>query len=489
MKSTSTSFGDRVSGLAQSIRTRRATRVPTPPTQVADQAAQRILVALVFPSILMPLVSSMIRVALPVIRTDFGIQADMTAWVDTAFTLPFMILMPVYGRLSDGVGRRRLILAGIIIYTLGTAVTVVATSLTWIMMGRAIQGVGSAGMMPLGMALISSVFPAQERGKALGSWSQVGPTVGFFAPLAAGFLVQSWGWRAAFVPPLFFGVLAFFFVRQLVPSGLSNIRQRFWRSFDWVGVGLLAVTITSLLFFLSSRPITGVAPLQDWRLFISTGLFALIFLWWERRHHNAFIQLAIFRNRLFSLASLCAGVRMFTMSGASFLTPLYLVDIHGFTPVQLGPMLMVMPGAMAVMVRFGGQIADRWGSRWPVICGLLVQGIVMVLFTHVPETASIWIIISLLAGHGLGVGLMLAALHRAALGEISEKDMGAAAGLYSMIRFIGAACGTALAGVLLQQSLDLSLPPIVAYQNTFWFIAGSALVGLVMAMMLREKKI
>ena len=465
----------------------RAEMAATDEAHLSPQAAQRLLYALMFPSMLMPLISSMTRVALPIIRDDFQIQADMTAWVSTSFTLPFMILMPVYGRLSDGVGKRRLILAGIVIFTLGTVLTVTATTLAWVMVGRAIQGIGSAGFTPLGMALLSTVFPKDERGKALGTWSAVGPATAFISPLVAGFIIAAWGWRAAFAPGIILGVLTLFVVRQYVPAGLSTIRPRFWRNFDWIGAALLAVTITFFLFYLSSRPITGVAALHDWRLLAVMLLAFGLFLWWEQRRHTPFVKLGIFANRLFSLACLCAALRMFTMAGSSFLIPLYLVDIHGFNPTRLGFMLMIMPAGMSIMVRFGGQIADRWGSRLPVMIGLVVQGMVMILFAWTPETASLWMVGGLLAVHGLGVGLMLAALHRAAMGHMPEGEMGSAAGLYSMIRFIGMATGTAIAGVLLQLDLDQGLATILAYQNTFIFFVGSAIAGLVVASGLRER--
>ena len=106
---------------------------------LSKAAATRILYSLMVPTMMMPLLSSMSRVALPIVRNDFQIAADMTAWVDAIFTLPFMFLMPVYGRLSDGVGRRRLILAGIVIFAIGTTMTVTAANLAWLMAGRAIR--------------------------------------------------------------------------------------------------------------------------------------------------------------------------------------------------------------------------------------------------------------------------------------------------------------------------------------------------------------
>lgn len=452
-------------------------------TSLSPQATQRILIALMFPSMLMPIASSMSRVALPTIRDAFSISADMTAWVSTSYTLPFMILMPVYGRLSDGVGRRRLLLAGMLIFTLGTAITVSTTELAWLMVGRAIQGIGTAGITPLGMAIISTIFRNEERGKALGTWSSIGPVAAAVAPPTAGMLIAWGGWRLAFAPPLLLAVLALVVVAKVVPAGLSTIQPEFWRRFDWIGVALLAGAISCFLFYLSSRPITGVDPLQDWRLLGVAILCMVSFLWWERRHPNPFVVLGIFGNRMFSVASGSAFLRMMTMAGGSFLIPLFLVDIYQMSPSTMGFMLMIMPGAMMFMVRFGGQLADRFGSRRPVMIGFTAQLSVMLLFSQVPANAPLWLVGTFLALHGLGVGLMLAALHQASIQDVSEQEVGVAAGLYSMIRFLGMATGTALSGVLLQSYFDQSLPILEAYQATFLVFAGSAILGLGVALM------
>ena len=448
---------------------------------VSPEAAKRILISLLFPSMIMPLTSSMSRVALPIIRDDFQIQADMTAWVSAVFTLPFMILMPLYGRLGDGVGKRRLILAGIFIFSVGTAITLASTSLGWLMAGRAIQGVGASGFMPLGMSIITTIFHPRKRGKALGNWSSVGPTTGFVGPMLAGLLAAWWGWRGTFAPPLLIGLIAFVVVYKGIPTGLSVIRPNFVRTFDWIGVVWLAAGLTSLVFYLSSRPITGVAPLQDWRLFILTVFLLVSFWWWERRQSNPFIPFNIFGHPMFSRGAFCASMRMVTMGGLSFLVPLYLVDVHSVGSVQLGMLLIVNSGAMALMVRFGGGMSDRWGNRWLVIAGLSAQGVVMIIFWLLPGTVSVWFPVLALTLHGLGVGTMLASLHHAVLKNVPEAEMGATAGLYSMLRFIGVVIGTALAGVILQYFLDQGLLTLSAYQNTFLFYLLFAILGVVMA--------
>jgi MFS family permease len=343
-------------------------------------------------------------------------------------------------------------------------------------------------MMPLAMAMISTIFPPTERGKALGTWSSVGPTTAFVGPLLAGFLVDHYGWRAAFAPPLLIGVIALVVVYKNVPAGLSKIEPGFLRSFDWLGVALLAGATTTLLFFLSSRPITGVAPLQDWRLGGTMALLFLLFWLWERRQRTPFVDLTLFQNRMFNLGSICGSLRMVIMAGQGFLIALYLVDVHGVSAANLGTMTMVSAGSMALIVRFGGQMADRWGSRWPTVLGIGGQGLVMVAFALLPASTSLWTIALLLAFYGQAAGFVLAALHRAAIGNISHAQMGAATGLYSMIRFAGAMIGTALCGVILQHYLDQGLAVIEAYQRAFLFLAAAALVGSLLGFTLGEPK-
>ena len=425
----------------------------------------------------MPLIQSITWVALPVIRDEFQIQADMTAWVATVFTLPYIILSPLYGRLSDGLGKRRLVLAGCLIFSLGTAITIFGPGLGWLMLGRAIQGVGTAGMMPLAMAFILDIFSVRTRGRALGLWSSVGPTTTIFGPLLAGFLVEGWGWRVAIAPPLLVGLIAFAVVYRWIPAGLSTIQPGFLRSFDWAGVGLLAGSLTMFLFYLSSRPITGISPLKDLRLLGVTVALTGLFLWWERRRNDPFVNLNIFRNRNFNMATFSAAMRLFCLAGMNFLIPLYLADVRQLNPGLIGTLSMVPQAAMAVIVFWGGQVSDRMGSRWPAAVGLGLQTVTAVLFFSLPDTVPIWLLVGGLVLNGLGGGLSLASLHRAALEHIPAPQMGAAAGLYSMLRFFGGVIGTALAGVILQAYFNLSLPTLQAYQNTFLIFVGSGLLG------------
>ena len=451
---------------------------------------QQLLHSLLVPAIIMPLSGWMFSVSLPTIRDDFGIAADLAAWIATAFTLPFMILMPVYGRVSDGLGKRRLLLLGIITFALGSLLATLSTNLTSLILGRIIQGLGAAGLVPLSLALISEAFAPRERGKAMGLWSTIGPLTGVIGPVLAGFIVTAWGWRAAFVPAMLIALISLLVVYLIIPATTRQIRFSFFATFDWIGVGLLSTTLIFFLFYLSSRPITGQPPLQDWRLLGLTALSVVAFIHYENKKPDPFIKLHILQNRSLVIGSLCASLRMMALSGGlGFIMPLYLADIIQLGPTRSGFFLMANPATMVVFVRLGGSISDRFGSRFIAMTGFSIISSVMFALSQLPSTVPSALLIMLFICFGIGAGLMLAALHRAALNDIPEADLGTSSGIYSMIRFMGSALGAALGGILLQYYLDQNpVNQLAAYRHVFQWFIGFALLGIVTASFLPKTK-
>jgi MFS family permease len=308
-------------------------------------------------------------------------------------------------------------------------------------------------------------------------------------PLLAGVLIDTWGWRTIFIPALAAALLAAFVVRRCIPDAVENVPSRpdFLNSFDWAGVVLLSAAATSILLYVSSRLVTGVPALRDWRLLALACLSATSFVFWEKRQANPFIALGILRLGSLARASLCASVRMVGMSSMSFLLPLYLADIQNLSASWIGPIFLLHSGSLLVTMRLGGQLADRWGSRRPVALGMSMQVAGMVYFAFLPSTAVLPMVVLGLVTHSLGAGLAQAALHRAAMGGVPQAQTGMAAGVYSMLRFSGTVLGPAVEGVLLQAGLDRGLPTITAYQHVYSFVAGVGLLGVLVALTLREQ--
>lgn len=446
-----------------------------------------ILLGLMAPTVTNGMNHHMFSVALPAIRSDFALSPDTVAWVSMVYSLPFMALMPLYGRLGDGLGKKRLLIFGMSAVLLGTVIILTSTSLPTLMIGRVFQGLGGAGLNVLCIAIIAQLIAPGERGKMLGTWNSAMPLVGFIAPFLAGLLIDNYSWRAIFPLVLVAGIGALMLVRRNIPELSGNAPPGFLRSFDWPGVVSLTLALILFFVFTSSRPITGVEPLRDMRLLAAFVAVLAWFVWWEFHHHDPYVNLKIFRNRSFTLASLIAGLRMLLMTSVSFLMPLYLSDISQRSASVMGLMLALQAGALFMTSRYGGQLADKWGSRRPILISLTGQVLVMLLMAQLPANAPLWIIAIAVAFQGLSVGLSLAPLHRGALQGFDGPQTGTAAGVYSMIRFAGIVLGTSLAGVLLQLRLDGSTPVLDAYQSVFWMYTLAALLALGLAFMLKAE--
>lgn len=431
---------------------------------------------------------TMFGVALPAIRDSFQIEADTAAWLVTAYTLPFVMFMPLYGRLGDGLGKRRLFSIGIILFFIGTVCCLIADSLAFLILGRVIQGIGTAGVNPLCIAIIAELFPDRDRGRALATWSSTGPATGMIAPFAGGLLVDQFGWQSMFWTGIFAAVVAMWVVRRRVPKLAPKSQPGFLRNFDWIGMALLSGAIVMLVAYLSSRSLTGVEPLQDWRLALATVVFTLGFWGWERRHSHPLVPLSLFAVPNFSRSSLAAGLRMILMSSEGFLIPLYLTDIYGVSSTQIGMLITLQAGALLLNVRFGGQLADRWSRRWPVMIGFATQALIMVYFANLPATLPLWGPALGIAIHGGAAGLSLAVLHRLAMDNVPAHQSGAAAGLYSMMRFFGSIIGATIGGVVLQQALEYFPNPLSAYHIAFWCWAAVAALAVVVILPVREVK-
>ena len=419
----------------------------------------------------------MFGVALPSIRDYFGIHADAVALLVTAYMLPFVLFTPVYGQLGDSLGKRRLFSVGIVVFSAGTVICLLSPTLIFLYAGRILQGVGTAGVNPLCIAIITDLFPPGEQGKALGTWSSTGPATTMVAPLIGGFLIDRWGWHSIFVPGIMASVVALYVVRGRVPSMRPPAQPGFLRRFDWLGLILLSGAIVSFVAYFSSRAITGVEPLRDWRMLTLAVVFTATFLLREQRTVKPLVPLRLYRYRGFGRASIVAGMRMFLMSSIGMLIPLYLVDVHGLRAARVGLFISFMAASLLLTVRYGGRLADRWSRRMPVAVGLSMQTVAISTIALLPETAPVWVIPPVLVVYGLGAGLSLAVLHGLAMSHIPHKESGTAAGLYSMGRFFGSIVGLTVIGVFLQQIL-LNRTTIAAYQMTFWFVAAIAALAV-----------
>lgn len=466
--------------------TRWCSRAVKLPTESAVHNNRMTLAALALIHVAIVLNMFMCGMALPYIRTSFDLQADTAAWVITIYMLPYLVVMPLYGRLGDRLGKWRVFAVCLVVFLLGTTINLLSKSLPWLLLGRAVQGIGAGGQVPLSIAMISEVFPTNQRGRALGAWNSAGPITGIVGTLAAGVLIDAAGWRLIFAPVLLMGLIALFLMWKLTPAASRGAQPQSLSTFDWGGAALLGGALAVVLLYVSSESVTGVRPLRDWRLASATLVAFGSFVLWEKRQAHPFVNLDMFSRKPLVRASFCAAMRMFTMDGLTFLMPLFLTDVRGFRATSTGLMLIAFYVGLVPTMHLGGRLADRWGVRWPLIAGMALQLATVVFFALLGRESALVLTVIGLGAHGLGAGLAQPALHRKALEGLPSNQMGMAAGLYSMIRFCGTLFGAATAGVVLQQGLERGLGPVSAYHVSFWFAAALGSLGVIVALTVRN---
>ncbi len=464
--------------------------ISTLPTPAAlTVGLKRILLGLMIPSAIMVLNGAMFSVALPTMRDEFRVEPDLAAWLVTSYTLPFVIFTPLYGRLGDSLGKRRMLLVGMIVYVIGVILSLLALDQRMIALGRVAQGIGTAGVNPLSIALISEMAPPEQRGRALGTWSSTGPAIATLAPFLSGFLVAQFGWRANFVMLLLAAALAFWLMWQHLPRSAQLFEPTLLLHFDWIGFLLLASSCTSFVFYLSSRPITGVEPLLDWRLLLGALIFFAGFYFWELHFHSPLLDFSLFSRRNFGMASVCALLRMILMNSCDFLLPLYFTDIHRIGPSALGVILALYSSALLTTTQLAGKGSDKGTGRWFILGGLSLQSGMLLTLAFLPATTSALLAVAVTFALGMGAGLSLAVLSNVAMSDVPREQAGAGAGLFSMIRFSGSMVGSTLAGVLLRNSLGTTAAPIHAYQIVFGCAAAVAAIGALLSLRLKPNRV
>ncbi len=452
--------------------------------QQRDQSTEksgnnRIIAGLMVPFVSLVIHLSMFTVAVPAIRADFSLPADTTSWMLLVYTIPYILFMPLYGRLGDRLGRRRLLLFGIGLYSAGTVLCIVAPGLGVFITGRVVQAAGGASVNPLSLSIIATHFSAQRRGQAMGTWNSAGPFTGMIGPALGGIIVEQLGWRSIYFPVAVVVVVAAVLIVFLVPADkqkLSGVRATL-RTFDWMGLFLTAGMLVLFVFYVSSRPLTGRMPFTDWRLLVGFLAFGFVWFFWERSRRTPFVGIKYYAKRSFALASACVSLRMFFLGGTNFLVPLLGTDVYGLAASRTGLLITLQSFALMVTMSLGGKLADGWSRRYPVMIGLFGQTASYFFFALVPPVSTISLITPVFL-QGAFAGLSLGSLHHTAMHEVPSKDLGAGAGTYSMTRFFGVIFGTSLAGIILENGLQADISLAAAYQQTFLVIA---IVGIVVS--------
>ena len=383
-------------------------------------------------SFLTPFTSSSVNIALPSIGKRFSLDAVTLSWVATAYLLAAAVFLVPFGRFADIFGRKLIFRTGIIIDAIGSILCAVAGSGIWLIVFRALQGLGGAMIFGTGVAIVTSVFPPKERGRALGinvAATYTGLSVG---PLAGGLFTQYLGWQGIFFFNAFLGLIITAFAFWKLKGEWADARGE---KFDLPGALIYSVSLVAIIYAFSVFP----ALWGLWLVLVGVGA-AVIFVRWEMKQKHPVLKIELFRNNIvFAFSNLAALINYSATFAVSFLLSLYLQYIKGFTPEKAGLILIAQPVMMAVFSPIAGILSDRVEPLIVASIGmtLTTAGLVMLIFVN--NSASIVYIIASLIVLGFGFGFFSSPNTNAVMGSVERKFYGVASGMLGTMRLTGQA--------------------------------------------------
>lgn len=426
-----------------------------------------VLVASVLGSSLAFLLGSVVNVALPAMQRALGASAAEMQWVPNAFLLTLGAMVLLGGAAGDRYGRRRMFLWGIGVFAAATLACALAPSAPALIAARALAGIGAAFLVPNSLALISSVFPKAERGRAIGTWASFSALTTAFGPAIGGLLADRLGWRSVFAVVLPLAVAAFWIGMRRVPETRETSRD----PLDLVGAVLATLALAATIWGLIAAGGRGMGDLRVITTLSAGGLLSAVFLVHERRTRAPMLPLGLFASWTFTGANLMTFFLYFALSGALFLLPFLMVDGLGYSSSAAGAAFLPMTLSMAILSRWSGSLADRFGPRLSLTAGPGLVAVGCALLAWQASNGSYWS--SLFPGLlvlGLGMTAAVAPLTTVVLAAVDDHRAGiassvnnAAARLAALVAIaaLGSFAVTHFHGVLAEQLEARSLPASV----------------------------
>jgi EmrB/QacA subfamily drug resistance transporter len=403
-----------------------------------------------------------VNVAFPAIGRDLKASLAAAEWTVSGYVLAVGVLPIAMGRAGDILGRRRVYLAGLILFLVSSAASGTAQTIDQLIVFRVLQGVGAATMMPGTLSIITQAFPPQQRGLAIGIWGGVSGLGLIAGPILGGLLVHGDSWRWIFYINIPVGVVALFMTVLFVPESRDESAPR---SLDLLGLVLLSVPLFLVMFAITRANDLGWTSGIILGCLVGAVLMFPLFVWVERRIANPLIDFSLFRSRTFVFA--CASAFLF--SGAVFgsqpFTSLFMQNFWGFSPLQGGVAFLPSTVIVAGLMPVSGILGQRLGSQIRIILLVAAVAVGLSFFLQLRLTSASGYVDGFLPSfllRGLGIGLFMSATSYAVVSSMPVSKSGLASGTLTMARNIGTSMGVAVFGAVFLHAVDTNVPAALA---------------------------
>lgn len=393
-------------------------------------------------SFLTPFMSSSVNIALPSIGKEFAMDAVLLGWVNTVYLLSAALFLVPFGRAADIYGRKKVFSYGIIIYTVSSFLSAASPSAHFLLFFRVFQGMGAAMIFGTAVAILTSVFPAEERGKVIGisvAATYSGLSLG---PFLGGFLTQQFGWRSIFLINVPFGLIVIALIVWRLPGEWAGSPGE---NLDIPGSLIYSITLVATMYGIS------LLPSKPALLLIILGILGIfMFVTWETKTDTPVLNMNLFsKNRVFAFSSVTALINYSATFAVTFLMSLYLQHLRGVTPQTAGIILVCQPVVMVLFSPIAGRLSDRIEPRIVASGGMIVTTFALFTFTLLQESTSISLIIARLSLFGAGLAFFSSPNTNAIMSSVDKKMYGIASAMVGTMRLIGQMTSMGIAMVII----------------------------------------